>query len=61
MNAGSGAVRRCSQKPDRVWPSVKVLFALVARADDENQIRRAYVEAKHVPGGAKRDDEFTQC
>ena len=40
---------------------MEILFALVARADDEDQLRRAYVEAKDVPGGAEWDDEFTQC
>ena len=39
--------------------SVEILFALVARADTEDQLMAAYIEAKDVPGGAERDDEFT--
>jgi hypothetical protein len=38
---------------------VEILVSLVASADGENKFRRADVEAKNVPGGAKRDDEFT--
>lgn len=33
----------------------------MARADDEDQFRRANVEPQDVTGGAKRDDQFAKC
>lgn len=55
----AGCIRRRTPKPG---PSlVEVLFALMARADDEDQFRRTNVEPQDVTRGAKRDDQFAKC
>lgn len=61
MTGGSWAGCGCSRKPNQGLPSVEVLFALMARPDDEDQSRRAYVEPQDVSGGANWNDEFAQC
>lgn len=60
---GGGSQQECGldERNRRDWASVVVLFALAARADDEDQARRAYVETKDVPRGAEWDDELAQC
>jgi len=40
---------------------VEVLLVLVASTNDEDQLRSAYVEAKHVPGRVGWDDKLAQC
>ena len=41
-------------------PSVEVFLALVASSNDEDQLRRPYVEAKYVPGRAEWNDELAK-
>lgn len=61
MGGGSRAACRLSRRQYLGGPSVEVLLALVARTNDEDQLRSAYVEAKDVPGRAEWNDELAQC
>ena len=38
-----------------------VVFTQMARSDDEDHFRGAYVETKDTHAGAEWDDEFAQC
>ena len=58
---GSRAGCKCSRKPNQGLPSVEVLFALMARTDDEHQFGRTNVEPQDVTSRAKRDDQFAKC
>jgi hypothetical protein len=61
MTDGFWAGCECNRKPNPGLPSVEVLFALMARTDDEHQFGRTNVEPQDVTSRAKRDDQFAKC